>query len=340
MYIGIGLAILSGVFLGTCFLPMRYMQKFAWENTWFVWSLVGLLILPPLIAYLTIPSLGQVMSEVGLRLNLIILGVGLVAGTSGIFFGLGLSKVGMTLANSLSNGVSLAVGSFIPLVIQHREALSGKLGATLLVGLFLSLLGVLICSKAGAQRNQESPYAQVESPGPKTKVLKHVLQGIVLSIAAGLLTPLQNLGIAFADDYMKVARSHGASEAFMTFAFYIPYLGTAFISNGIYCAYLWKRNHSIREFSEPNGVKFTLMATSMAVLWMVGMLLYGWAIPWMASYGPVIGWPVSLASTSISAAIVEYYYGDWQGQALRTLSYGLVVLLLSITTFALANYLI
>src|SRR6185503_4397070 len=104
MFTGILLAVLSGVFWGVCFLPMRYMKRFAWENTWFIWALTGCVLFPPLIAWLTIPSLFRVLSEVGLRLNLIVLGMGLIAGTSGICIGLALSRVGMTITNSLSNG--------------------------------------------------------------------------------------------------------------------------------------------------------------------------------------------------------------------------------------------
>src|SRR5215813_12701859 len=115
MFIGISLAALSGILLGICFLPMRYMKEFAWENTWFVWVFSGCVVFPVLIGYASIPSLLGVFREVGLRLNLIVLAVGLVAGMSGILFGLALAKVGMTLANSLSNGVSLVIGSFLPL---------------------------------------------------------------------------------------------------------------------------------------------------------------------------------------------------------------------------------
>jgi L-rhamnose-H+ transport protein len=336
MYIGILLAVLSGVFLGTCFLPMRYMKNFAWENTWFVWVLSACVIFPPIIALLTIPSLIEVLREVGLRLNLIILAVGLVAGASGILFGRSLAMIGITLSNSLGNGVSLTVGSFVPLVLQHREALSGPIGAVLIVGLALAVVGVVVTAVAGSRRDQESAYMRIDYRGG-TRMRILALQGIALAIGAGLLTPLLNLGIAFSDDFMKVARAHGASEVFMTFAFYIPYLGTSFVSNGIYCGILWRRNHTLKQFREPNAARYTMMAVGMAVVWTVGMLLYGWAMPWMKGYGPVIGWPVSLAATNLASAAAEFLYGDWKGRALRTLCWGLIALTLSILSFAYAN---
>jgi L-rhamnose-H+ transport protein len=337
MLIGALLAALSGVLTGAAFLPMRYMKKFAWENTWFVWALAGCFIMPPLIACVTIPSLLVVLREVGLRLNLIVLGVGLVAGTSGILFGRSLGKVGMTLANSLSNGVSLVIGSFVPLVIQHRGVLHSSVGASILAGLGLSVLGVVVCAVAGSQRGQESAYMQIDYHGG-TRITAVALEGIALSIAAGLLTPFMNFGVAFADDYMKVARAHGASEAFMTLAFYVPYLGASFVSNAIYCGYLWKKNHTAKQFREPNGVRFTLMAVVMAGIWIVGMLLYGWAMPWMHTFGPVIGWPIMLASCNLGVAVIEYFYGDWTGKSLRTLTYGLIALSGSISLLAYSNW--
>lgn len=339
MFIGMLLAVLSGVFLGVCFLPMRYMTKFAWENTWFVWVLSGCLVFPPIIAYLTIPSLFQVLEQVGLRLNLIMLGVGLVAGMSGICIGRAIGMVGLTLTNSLTNGVALTVGAFVPLLIQHKEALHGEVGISLVIGLGLGALGVVILAIAGSKRKQESAYMKIDYKGG-TRMMAIALTGIALSITAGLLTPLQNIGIAFGGQFMKVAQAHGASEAFMTFAFYVPYLGTSFVSNGVYCAHLWKKNGTLKQFRAPGGLRFTAMAAGMAVVWIFGMMFYGWAMPYLKTYGPVIGWPVMLASMNLASGTVEYCYGDWKGEALRIMSYGLLALTLSIAMFAFSNLLI
>ena len=126
----------------------------------------------------------------------------------------------------------------------------------------------------------------------------------------------------------------------MTLAFYVPYLGTSFVSNGIYCASLWKKNHTLQQFRQRPALRYTLMAVGMAVIWMGGMLLYGWAMPWLGGWGPVIGWPVMLASMNLGAAVVEYFYGDWKGRALRTLCWGLFALTLSIACFAALNSLL
>lgn len=339
MYTGILIAVLAGICLGTCFLPMRYMKAFAWENTWFVWSFTGLVILPPLIALLTVPDLFEIFSEIGWNTTAAVLGVGLVAGTSGIFLGRGLAIAGMAIANSVMNGVSLVVGSFVPLIKNHPEALSGRIGGTLLGGLLLAVAGVVICSVAGSQRSKESAYSTV---GKDTKRSGRAiaLAGIVLCLIAGMLTPLQNIGLDYAGRMTEIAHSHGAPDAFKSFVYFIPYLGASFVSNGIYFAILWRKNGTLKQFRGPQAARYVGLASLMAVVWMLGIILYGWAIPWIGSYGPVIVWPMMLVTTSIASALAEYLYGDWEGRALRTLGLGLTALSLSIVMFSYSNYII
>jgi L-rhamnose-H+ transport protein len=339
MAIGILLAVLSGTLFGICFTPMRYLKGFAWENTWFAWSFLACVVLSPLIAWLTIPSIANVFREIGWQQNLVMLGVGLLSGASGILFGLGLARVGAALVNALCNGISLVAGSFIPLIAQHREALEGQIGALLLVGFTLSVTGVVICAWAGSLREQPSEYMADPSLDERPRRTL-IVQGIVLSIAAGLLMPLVNLGLAFGDDFMATAREHGASETFMSFAVYVPFFATTFVSSALYCSWLWKDSHSYNQFVKPGGPKLVCIAAVVATLWMSGNVLYGWALPWMQSYGPVLGWPICLVSCNIAAAFVEFAYGDWLGKPLLALAGGLAVLTCSITTFGYVSLLL
>lgn len=339
MAIGILLAVLSGVSFGICFTPMRYLKGFAWENSWFAWNLWACLVLSPLIAWLTIPSIVDVFREIGWRQNVAMLGVGLLSGASGILFGLGLARVGATLVNALCNGISLVAGSFVPLIAQHSDALEGQIGALLVAGFCLSLTGVVICAWAGSLREQPSEYMAESVCDLRTR-RKVVIQGILLSIVAGLLTPLVNLGLAFGDNYMVVAREHGATDAFMSFTVYVPFFATTFVSSGAYCSWLWKDTHSYQQFFGPGSLRLLSIAALIAALWMLGNVLYGWALPWMQTYGPVLGWPICLVSCNISAALVECIYGDWFGKPLLALVGGLAILTCSIAAFGFVSLLI
>jgi L-rhamnose-H+ transport protein len=315
------------------------MKAFAWENTWFAWNFFACALLTPLIAWLTIPSAWVVFREIGLKANLITLGGGLLSGFSGILFGLGLARVGTTLVNSLCNGIALIAGSFIPLIIQHREALEGPVGVALLAGFVLSVIGVVVCAKAGAMREGPSAYMGDRSLDRRAQ-RRIAIEGIALSIVAGLLMPLVNLGLAFGDDMMQVARDHGAAEAFVSFAVYVPFFGATFASTAVYSGFLWRKNQTHRQFGTPGGLRSLAIAALIAALWMGGNTLYGWALPWMQTYGPILAWPICLASCSIAAALVECAYGDWKGKALLTVAAGLAILTVSIATFGYASLLI
>lgn len=339
MFIGLLIAILSGSCFGVCFLPVRYMTKFAWENIWFVYSLVAVVLFPILVGWATIPGIIGLYREVGWRLNLIVLAAGLLSGAGVIMYGQALIRVGMALVNALGNGISLVLGSFIPLIIQHREAARGRLGLSLWVGLALSVAGLVICGQAAAQRDQASAYMDTEQQRDSSRTRTAVV-GLLLAVGFGVIQIIMNLGLAFADDYMKIAKAHGTLDMFTADAFYIPSLVPSIVTSTLYFAYLWRKNRTLTQFRGPDLSRYCLWCLLIAIIWFLGMLLYGWAMTWMRSYGPVIGWPVFMAAITLSSVVVEYFYGDWRGRALRTLNLGLGALTVSIGVFAYANWLI
>jgi len=58
-WVGIGLILLAGLMAGDCMLPLKFNRKWRWENTWLMFSLVSLLILPWTLALLLVNHLFQ-----------------------------------------------------------------------------------------------------------------------------------------------------------------------------------------------------------------------------------------------------------------------------------------
>jgi len=73
------------------------------------------LLLPSVLADLTVPSLGQVYSDAGWGPIAIAAGCGAGWGVSQVFLGLAVNAVGIALAFSVILGISAAVGALIPL---------------------------------------------------------------------------------------------------------------------------------------------------------------------------------------------------------------------------------
>jgi len=64
-HVGLGLVriIFGGMLNGSFALPMKRMPFWKWENTWLVYSLIGMVVFPWLFAMATVPQLGQVYHQ-------------------------------------------------------------------------------------------------------------------------------------------------------------------------------------------------------------------------------------------------------------------------------------
>lgn len=60
MIIGILSSVLSGVLNGSFAAPMKKIVGWKWENTWFVYAVVAMLILPVVTAFISVPGLREV----------------------------------------------------------------------------------------------------------------------------------------------------------------------------------------------------------------------------------------------------------------------------------------
>jgi len=333
MYTGALLSVLGGACMGVCFLPMRHMKEAAWENTWFIWALFFLVVFPPIISFLAVPATAAVLSEVKGSTHLWVLAGGLVGGTSGILMGQGLRRIGMTLMNAIMNGVALIGGSLVPALISHRQALKGGMGLSLLAGLVLSTAGVVVCAMAASQQTGSSAYMKAEDQkaGRRSVV---ALVGVALAAGAGLFQALMSITVdRFSVEYAEVASRYSTWEPVASFPYFTLYFGASFVSNAVYCAHLWRKNGSLREFRAPGAMRFVLLSVVMAVVTIGGIFLWGWSLPLMSPYGAVVGWPIFLVATNLFAAVVECGYGDWKGKALRTLILGLALQTLSMVAF-------
>src|SRR3974377_1379420 len=94
-----GLAMLivfgAGVLNGSFTLPMKYSRAWAWENTWSVYSVAALFVLPWLLAASCVPNLMQVYH--GLSWHEIVYPAlfGFLWGIAQTTFGLSINAVGM-----------------------------------------------------------------------------------------------------------------------------------------------------------------------------------------------------------------------------------------------------
>jgi len=131
--IGILLLVAAGIMNASFTLPMKFTQKWAWENTWTVWTVCALLILPTLAALLTIPNLGTVYKNAGAQNVIMVASCGLAWGIAQVLFGLAVHAIGIALGFAIVLGLSAAIGSLIPLIRLHPEKIFTPAGFAAIV---------------------------------------------------------------------------------------------------------------------------------------------------------------------------------------------------------------
>ena len=324
---GIATLIVAGVTNASFTVPMKYTRKWAWENTWLVWTVFALVVLPLAVALITIPNLAAVYRSATLATILEVFGFGAGWGVAQVFFGLAVDMIGITLAFSIVLGTSAALGSLIPMISLHREHLNSAAGYAVFGANALVLLGVALCAAAGKIRERPSTQS-VESQ-------KRTTQGLVLSILCGLLASLMNFGVVFGTPLAQAARSLGASNLNAINAIWLPLMVAGAVPNIVYCAWLMKRNRSGHKYLA--GPSHWMLAAIMAVFWFGSTLLYGLAASEMGAWGPILGWPLFMSLIVIAATMLGVFTGEWKGCGplpIRIQWTGVAVLVVAISILA------
>jgi L-rhamnose-H+ transport protein len=325
MWKGLLLTFVAGAMGGTFPLPMRHMRKWAWENIWTVWSVVALIVVPWLMAFFTVPHLGAVYRESGAGVILLSSLFGFLWGIAGFLFGLSVELVGMSLTFAVVNGLSSAIGSWIPLVVQHPGEILTAGGLIVSAGVVGVVGGVAICSWAGHLRSKQSsgPASSQDPVANKPAFWRKLM----VPVTAGVLGPCLNLGFAFGQKISTAAVNAGSSHAASTNALLAVVLTAGFVSNLGYCLYRLMKNRTARLFAIPEAGKYLLLGTIMGTLWMVSYSLYGSSISYFGTYGTVVGWPMLMAMITIVSSLWDIAYGDWTKRPLRIMALGVIVLI-------------
>lgn len=301
---GLILLVLAGVMNASFTLPMKFTQKWAWENTWTVWSVYALLILPPLTAYLTIPNLNAVYSNAGREAVLLVAMCGLAWGIAQVLFGLAVNAIGIALGFAIVLGLSAALGSLIPLIRLHPDKIFTSSGLTAIAGVVLVVVGVSICAVAGRKRERV-----LGSVGQHKMSFS---AGLGCAILSGVCAAAMNFGVAFGGALSRAAEAEGASPVWSINSVWLPLMVAGAIPSLLYCPYLMKKNKTGGNFSLPGTGSYWFLALIMALLWFASTILYGVASGKLGELGAVLGWPLFMSLIVITASLLGIATGEWK----------------------------
>jgi len=312
--LGLSLIVLGGVLIGLFALPMKLAKRWPWEAIWLVYSITGLLVFPIAVGIATLPPLYDIYAHASTNALALTALFGFGWGVGAVLFGIGLSRLGMSLGYSIIMGLTAAFGSLVPILVLKPAEIATEKGILLLVGLAIILAGVYLCGVASERKAASGNAGAGSSPSGGR------LGGLIICVLAGILAAMLNLAMAFGQDIAVQAVALGASASNAPNAIWVLAVACGAIANVGYCVFLLIRNGTGSVLLASDSLSHWFMGALMGAVWYWGITVYGRGATALGSWGAVLGWPVFVAMMILAANIAGWVTGEWRNTASRARS--------------------
>jgi L-rhamnose-H+ transport protein len=313
-WLGMAVIFLSGALNGSFALPMKHTRRWRWENTWLVFSIVALVILPWLLAVGFVPRLEELYRQAPRHILIYPLAFGFLWGITQTTFGIGISAVGMALAFTVVSGLACLSGSLVPLLALNPGELFQPRGILLLASMPILFAGLFLYGKAGRRREREQPPRQPEQSG----ISYSFAAGLGICIFTGIVGSAWNLGFAFSSPLIRRSAELGAASLTGPYAVWALIFTAGFIPNLLYCAYLLSRNGTWSLFGGLGSAREMMLSVAMALLWLAGVIGYGIGATLVGKYGTSVGFTLFVAAQILSSNMLGVLSGEWKSTSART----------------------
>jgi len=345
---------IGGFASGSFYIPYKKVKGWAWESSWIVGGLFSWLVVPPLAAWLTIPHFTEIIADTNGSILLLTYFFGLLWGIGGLTYGLGVRYLGVSLGSTIILGLCAVFGSLIPSVYYNFFPQDGKdtitmlatthWGQLVLLGIGLTVVGIIICGKAGMMKEKElsAGKADVED----NKDYRFGL-GIAVAIVSGVLSACFNFGIeagktmADSANTIWMAAHHGQGNfLFQNNVVYIVILWGGLTTNFIWCMILNARNKTFGDYTNEKTplLKNYIFSALAGTTWFLQFFFYGMGESRLGNGAS--SWILHMAFIILIANAWGLVLKEWKGvskKALITVITGIAVIIISVLVVGKGN---
>jgi len=336
--LGVGLHAIGACFAAFCYTPQKLVKRWSWQTYWIVQASFCWLILPVVVAYLTIPDLMGVLAEAPKSAMLWALFLGMVYGIGGTSFGLAIKHIGLSLTYAIAIGLSCIVGTLVPPLVEGTlgEKLSKAGAHWVIAGIVVGVLGIAISGWAGRQKEKDLE-------GTAQKGQFNLAKGLAISILAGVISAFYGFAMNAGKPIADVAEKAGA-DVFSGNVVYIFSNTGAFITTLIYCLYLQNKEKTSKEFTKlPKGEGKASISLNYVMAFLTGCFWYGQFFFYnlghvrMGDY-KFVSWGIHMIMLVLFSTIVGLIFKEWLKCRVRTyVAVGLAFFVLLGSILLIAN---
>lgn len=331
----------GGVAASTCYVPYQKVKKWSWDTYWLFQASFAWFIFPFLIGFLTVPNLMDVFGEAPLSVLVNATLLGAVYGFGGMCFGFAIKHIGYSLTYTISIGISAILGTIVPLVMHGTLAqkFNGPGGGVIFFGMFLALVGIVVCGIAGYKKEKDIKLQQGADTVPTTFNIK---KGLTLTIIAGVLSAVFGVSLEVGAPVAEIAGQYGAGNFEGNANLILSTFG-AFITNLIWFTIAGFRNGTLKEFVDVKsiGTSNYMMNAGMSILsgalWYGQFFFYGIGHVQMGAY-KFASWVIHMSMLIFFSYVVGILMKEWVMVTKKTYTTLILALGILIVSFVVMTY--
>lgn len=346
--LGIIFHLTGGIAAGSFYMPYKGVRQWSWETYWLVGGLVSWLIVPPLMAWFTLPGFWELIwSAPSATLGYILL-YGLLWGIGGLTYGLGIRYLGLSLGNTVILGFCAVFGALVPTIYYDffpetgkttfNELITSTWGQVVLVGILVCLVGIVICGKAGMIKEKQLAKKEQQASNNEFNLVK----GLVIGLCSGILSSCFNFGIEAGQSLAQSAVAAGLNPLFQNNATFVVLLWGGLTVNLIWCILLNIKNKSFGDYTndkKPLLLNYLLCALA-GTTWFLQFFFYGMGESKLGN--GATGWVLHMSCIILVGNVWGIVLKEWKGAGNRakiTVGTGILLILISVGLLGFGNYL-
>lgn len=329
--LGIAIFALGGLAGAVFYLPLKKVRNWAWESYWLFWALFALLIVPWALALIQSPNTLSVLKAAPTGELCYCYLCGAAWGFGGLTWGLMIRYLGVGLGLAIGCGLCSAAGTIVPKIIRGEfgQLCQSHAGIVSLVGVVVSLAGIVLVGLAGMSKEKELPEAEKK----KAVAEYNFSKGMLVAVFSGLMSAALGFGLVGGPTIEKLALTTAPPTpvAWAGMPVLVVALLGGFTVNFLWCLFLNARNKSFGDYTRSGApiIPNIIFGAVAGAIWVCQFIAFKTGEPQMGSQS-YVGWAVLMASSIMFSGALGLILGEWKGTSVRTrslLSLGLVVLL-------------
>lgn len=339
--LGIFLHAVGGFAAGSFYIPLKRVCGWAWASGWLVSGVAAWLVVPLVVAWLTVPDLFGVLAA-GIRdvpdaVRWTFL-FGVLWGVGGLTFGLSLRYLGVALGTTVALGCCAAFGTLVPPVVEGRlmAAFSGTSGNVVLLGLLVCFAGIAVGGRAGQLRERET---SADAASPAAPDERNYTKGLLVAVISGLLSACFAFGLSAGGPLAELATERGTAPLFQSSAVLVVLLWGGFLTNAVYCLAMNIRHRTFSDYTDARTGNYG-WASLAGAIWYFQFMFYGMGSTFLGERYEFASWSIHMAFIILFGNLWGLYFREWRDTSVRTrrvLGVSLGLLLISVVLIGMGS---